>query len=100
MHCIRDRSELCNWRQNPLLHAPQDRHRKGLQGGIVQCSFREDSCRQGKYWSADANHHWHYMIAIFTAGCWGDIEALFEFVVFSQASKHTAMFFTKADVGL
>ena len=60
MHCLHDLSELCNWRQNPLLHAPQDRHQKGLQGGIVQCSFREDSCRQGKYWSADANHHWHY----------------------------------------
>ena len=47
MHCLHDLSELCNWRQNPLLYAPQDRHRKGLQGGIVQCSFREDSCRQG-----------------------------------------------------
>ncbi len=41
-----------------------------------------------------------YLIGIFSADCWGGIEALFEFVVLSQASKYTAMFFTKADVGL
>ena len=55
MSCLHDLSELCNWCQNPLLHTPQDRHQKGLQEGIVQCAFREDSCRQGETWSANAS---------------------------------------------
>ena len=54
MPCLHDLSELCSWCQNPLLYRPQDRHQKSLQEGIVQCAFRENSCRQGRTWSADA----------------------------------------------